>query len=207
MFQKGGNVLRSNKIIFAVECMLWLAGKLKEKGDRTEQSILGFLNQKAETNQKTKTASLNGNVKEVRINELLRENFMNADIIVGDSTIKKEILEKKQNEPGFQAVDTLLRFEEESIWCALQIKTGERDKPESYSDFIQTFKALRDKALANGCRAFGILVHYNKLKSSPCTKLLANSMGVFLIDREAKEENGSFEKRVISSIHEILKYY
>ncbi len=205
-FQRN-SIPRSNPLLFAIECMFSIMKKLATSGDRSEKNFIRLLNSKGVAEKNTRDASFNGNMKETRINNKLREQYSMANVIVGDLNIKKEILEKKQGEPGFQAVDTLLQFEEQGIWAAIQTKTGARDKPDSIHDFILTFRAIRDKALMSGCRTFGILLHYTGLKSAECVRMLANEMGVFLLSKEDTETTEQFEARVLNQINTLLYYY
>ena len=196
----------SNPLIFAIRCMYSIMKKLaNESSERSEKRFLDILNKKKKDQEKVKESSLNGQLKEISLNDSCRSRFSNATVVVGDAHIKREILEMKQNEPGYQAIDTLLQFKEEGLWIAIQTKSGERDKPESIEQFIKTFQAIREKGLENNCRTFGILVHYKKLKAG--IDKIAMEPGCSLLMNESEEEQNVFNQQICEYIQKILKYY
>jgi hypothetical protein len=157
---------------------------------RTEEQFIDTLGSSAAATGDAGAAT-DGRNLEAQFGRLMEREFPSMEHIIGDQTIKRDILELPLNSEGNQAIDTLHCAQEENLWIATQVKTGERDKEDAFHNFVNTFRLLRERALTAGSRCFGILIHYKGLKKDSAYEILSKEPGLSVVSRvtgESKEE-------------------
>jgi hypothetical protein len=153
-------------------------------------------------------AATEGRNLEAQFGRLMEKEFPDMDHTIGDQAIKRDVLELHLNSQGNQAVDTLHVSDEEGLWIATQVKSGDRDKDDAFHNFVNTFRLVRERALArDGARCFGVLIHYKGLKNASAYEILSKEPGLSVVSRAAGEAKEDFEQRCFDHIRRIQKFY
>ena len=199
---------QENPLIFAVQAMqCFQARAFKQQSTRTEDRFVETLGATAAPTGDAAAATEGCNL-EAQFGRLMEREFPDMEHILGDKTIKKDILELSLASQGNQAVDTLHVSEEEGLWIATQVKSGERDKDDAFHNFVNTFRLVRERALArDGARCFGILIHYNGLKNTSAYEILSKEPGLSVVSRVSGETKENFEQRCFEHVRRIQKFY
>ena len=202
---------RGNPLTFAIEAMYGIQKKAfkDSKANRTEDLFIKVLDSKEIDKKATSKGSIKGKQQETNIQTSIKnyDDFASANIIIGDMNVKKDIFKLKSGTEGYQGIDILLQFDDEKIWIALQIKTGERETYEKVLPFVNTFEELRRIGSEKGCKCFALLVHTEGLKSKDISQKLSTQIGFTIISKDGRESPINFEKKVNDTINFIRKYY
>ena len=194
-----------NPAVFTILAMLLFQKRaFKGQADRSEDRFIATLSSSAPP-AAGGAAAAEGKNYELLFGRLAEEELNDMEHTVGDKIIKRDILGLPLNSQGNQAIDTL--HCEEGLWIATQVKSGLRDKDDAFHDFVNTFRLLREKALATGNRCFGVLIHYNGLKNTKAVEILAKEPGLSIVSCEDGEDKDVFGRRCIEHIRQIKKYY
>lgn len=199
---------QENPLIFAVQAMQCFQSRaFKQQSIRTEDRFVETLGSTAAATGDAAAATEGRNL-EAQFGRLMEKEFPDMDHMIGDQAIKRDILELPLNSQGNQAVDTLHCSEENGLWIATQVKSGDRDKDDAFHNFVNTFRLVRERALArDGARCFGILVHYKGLKNASAYEILSKEPGLSVVSRAAGESKEEFEQRCFDHIRRIQKFY
>lgn len=201
---------QENPLIFAVQAMQCFQSRafksLPKMNARTEEQFIDTLGSSAAATGDVGAAT-DGRNLEAQFGRLMEREFPDMEHIIGDQTIKRDILELPLNSEGNQAIDTLHCSQEHNLWIATQVKTGERDKNDAFHNFVNTFRLLRERALAAGSRCFGILVHYKGLKKDSAYEILSKEPGLSVVSRVTGESKEEFESRCFEHVRKIIKFY
>jgi len=199
---------QENPLIFAVQAMqCFQARAFKQQSIRTEDRFIETLGATAAATGDAAAATKGRNL-EAQFGRLMEKEFPDMEHTIGDQTIKRDILELPLNSQGNQAVDTLHISEEDGLWIATQVKSGDRDKDDTFHNFVNTFRLVRERALTrDGARCFGILIHYKGLKNPSAYEILSKEPGLSVVSRAAGEDKEDFEKRCFDHIRRIQKFY
>jgi len=198
-----------NPLIFGIHAMRMFqerAFKEGKKAPRTLERFTAILGLAAPA-MGGGMAAVEGRNYETRFGQLMQEEFPDMKHILGDQTIKRDVLGLALNSQGNQAVDTLHISDADNLWIAVQVKSGDRDKAEAYNNFVNTYHQLRDRALTTvGYRCVGIVVHYKGLKHAPAYEVISKEAGLSIVSCNS-DDLDVFEGRCVERIREILKYY
>ena len=196
-----------NPLIFALHAMQCFQSRaFKNKSMRTEEMFLETLGSSTVATGDP-AAATKGRNQEAQFGRLMEREFPELDHVIGDKEIKRDVLGLDLSSQGNQAIDTLHCISDESLWIATQIKTGERDKDADFHNFVNTFRLLREKALTEECRCFGVLIHYNGLKSPAAYEILSKELGISVMSKAKDETRDAFEQRCLEHIRNIRKFY
>jgi hypothetical protein len=207
------NQPHENPIIFAELAMLSFQKKAFHKSsklERTEEDFFKVLNNDAsDSDTNERLPAVEGKNLDARLCRLWQSEFPHMDHICGDANIKKKVLGQAGGTQGNQAVDIWSDYDENAMWIAVQIKSGERDTVSDARDFINTFHGIRNKALESKKRCFGIYVHYGGegLKNAASYRELSEEIGIFIVSRRKGELIEAFEKRIFDQVNTLIKYY
>jgi len=199
---------QENPLIFAVQAMqCFQARAFKQQSVRTEDRFVETLGATAAATGDAAAATEGRNL-EAQFGRLMEKEFPDMEHTIGDQSIKRDILELPLNSQGNQAVDTLHVSDEEGLWIATQVKSGDRDKDDAFHNFVNTFRLVRERALArDGARCFGVLIHYKGLKNASAWEILSKEPGLSVVSRAAGEAKEDFEQRCFDHIRRIQKFY
>ena len=199
---------QENPLIFAVQAMQCFQSRaFKHESARTEDRFVETLGATSVATGEAAAATEGRNL-EAHFGRLMEREFPDMEHTIGDQEIKRDILQLPLNSQGNQAVDTLHCSEEDSLWIATQVKSGERDKDDAFHNFVNTFRLVRERALVrDAARCFGVLVHYKGLKNPSAWEILAKESGISVVSRAAGETKEDFEQRCFEHIRRIQKYY
>jgi hypothetical protein len=200
-----------NMIVFGINAMICFLQKAFENSKSskwTEDKFIDVLNgKKAEVQKrKIKVHAGRGKITEINFGSVMRTALPFVETIVDDKFIKTQILGQLANSEGNQAIDTLHRTE--GLWIGTQIKRTERDKPEDFANFVNTFHTLRTKAREKKALCYGVLVHYGGLKQDAIKNMLLKEPGISVMSRDLESESiEEFEQRCVAHFKEIFYFY
>jgi hypothetical protein len=199
---------QENPLIFAVQAMqCFQARAFLKQPTRTEDRFIDTLGATAAA-MGDGAAATEGRNLEAQFGRLMEREFPDMEHTIGDQAIKRDVLGLPLNSQGNQAVDTLHVSEEDSLWIATQVKSGDRDKDEAFHNFVNTFRLVRERALVRDrARCFGVLIHYKGLKNPSAWEILSKEPGLSVVSRTAGEAKEDFEQRCFDHIHRIKKFY
>lgn len=196
-----------NPLIFALQAMQCFQSRaFKNKSVRTEEMFIEALGSSVVSGGDP-TASQKGRNQEAQFGRLMEREFSDMEHVIGDKDIKRDVLGLDLSSQGNQAIDTLHCSSDKPLWIATQVKTGERDKDADFHNFVNTFRLLREKALTENARCFGILIHYNGLKSPAAYEILSKEIGITVMSRSKDESREAFEQRCLDHIRNIKRFY